>query len=115
MRQDSDCIFCKIIAGEIPSKLFYQDDDVIAFHDIRPAAPVHFLIVPREHIPMLQDCTAQHQALLGKMLALAPKLAAELGLTNGFRVVINNGQDGGQEVYHLHVHVMGGPRPWTIG
>ncbi|MES2089396.1 MAG: histidine triad nucleotide-binding protein [Pseudomonadota bacterium] len=115
MSQDPNCLFCKITSGQIPSQMFYQDDELVAFHDIRPAAPVHFLIVPREHIPMLQDCTEQHQALLGKMLALAPKLAAEQGVTNGFRVVINNGQDGGQEVYHLHVHVMGGPRPWAKG
>ena len=98
MSQDPNCIFCKIASGQIPSNTFYQDDDVIAFHDIRPAAPVHFLIVPREHIPMLQDCTERHQALLGKMLTLAPKLMAEQGVTNGFRVVINNGQAGGQEV-----------------
>ncbi|HET6788472.1 MAG TPA: histidine triad nucleotide-binding protein [Aquabacterium sp.] len=115
MSHDPNCIFCKISKGEIPSSIFYQDDEVIAFHDIRPAAPVHFLIVPREHIPRLQDSGSDHQALLGKMLLLAPKLAAEQGVTNGFRVVINNGEDGGQEVYHLHVHVMGGPRPWKIG
>jgi len=112
---DSDCIFCKIAQGQIPSQLIYQDDDLIAFNDIRPAAPVHFLIVPREHLPRLQDAQAHHQALLGKMMLLAPQLAAEQGVTNGFRVVINNGEDGGQEVYHLHVHVMGGPRPWKIG
>jgi histidine triad (HIT) family protein len=115
MSIDPDCIFCKIAQGQIPSKLIYQDDEVIAFHDIRPAAPVHFLIVPREHIPRLQDSEASHQALLGKMMLLAPRLAAEQGVTNGFRVVVNNGEDGGQEVYHLHMHVMGGPRPWKIG
>jgi histidine triad (HIT) family protein len=115
MTHDPNCIFCKISKGEIPSKLVYQDDEVIAFHDIRPAAPVHFLIVPREHIPRLQDSSEHHQALLGRMMLLAPKLAAELGVSNGFRVVINNGEDGGQEVYHLHLHVMGGPRPWKIG
>jgi histidine triad (HIT) family protein len=73
------------------------------------------LIVPRAHIPRLQDSEPHHQALLGKMMLLAPRLAAEQGITNGFRFVINNGEDGGQEVYHLHVHVMGGPRPWKIG
>lgn len=112
---DPHCIFCKIAQGQIPSQLIYQDDELIAFNDIRPAAPVHFLIVPREHLPRLQDAQTEHQALLGKILLLAPKLAAEQGVTNGFRVVINNGEDGGQEVYHLHVHVMGGPRPWTVG
>jgi len=115
MSHDPNCIFCKISKGEIPSRTVYEDDDVIAFHDIRPAAPVHFLIVPREHIPRLQDCEPRHMALLGKMMALAPKLAADQGVTNGFRVVVNNGEDGGQEVYHLHLHVMGGPRPWKIG
>ncbi|WP_374595007.1 histidine triad nucleotide-binding protein [Aquabacterium sp.] len=112
MSHDPNCIFCKIAAGEIPSRKVYEDEDVIAFHDIRPAAPVHLLIVPREHVPTLADATAAHQALLGKMLLLAPKLAQEHGATNGFRVVVNNGPDGGQEVYHLHVHVLGGPRPW---
>lgn len=115
MSHDPDCIFCKIAKGEIPSKQVHQDDDLIVFHDIRPHAPVHFLIVPREHIPRLQDCEPRHEALLGKMMALAPKLAANLGVGDGFRVVVNNGEDGGQEVYHLHVHVMGGPRPWKIG
>ena len=115
MSHDPNCIFCKISTGDIPSRKVYEDDDVVAFHDIRPAAPVHFLIVPREHIPRLQDCEPRHAALLGKMLALAPKLAAEPGITNGFRVVVNNGEDGGQEVYHLHLHVMGGPRPWAVG
>lgn len=115
MTTDSSCIFCKIANGQLPSKLIYEDDELIAFHDIRPHAPVHFLIVPREHIARLQDSQAHHQALLGKMMLLAPRLAAEQGITNGFRVVINNGEDGGQEVYHLHVHVMGGPRPWKIG
>lgn len=112
MSHDPNCIFCKIAAGEIPSRKVYEDDDVIVFHDIHPAAPVHLLIVPREHIPMLADANEAHQALLGKMLLLAPKLATEQGATNGFRVVVNNGKDGGQEVYHLHVHVLGGPRPW---
>ena len=112
MSHDPNCIFCKIAAGEIPSRKVYEDEDVIAFHDIRPAAPVHLLIVPREHVPTLADANAAHQALLGKMLLLAPKLAQEHGATNGFRVVVNNGPDGGQDVYHLHVHVLGGPRPW---
>lgn len=112
MSHDPNCIFCKIAAGEIPSRRVYEDDDVIVFHDIHPAAPMHLLIVPREHIPTLADATEAQQALLGKMLLLAPKLAKENGAANGFRVVVNNGKDGGQEVYHLHVHVLGGPRPW---
>ncbi len=116
-----NCIFCKIAAGTIPSKKVYEDEDLIVFHDIQPAAPVHLLIVPREHLPTLAECTDKHQALLGKMMLLAPKLAQELGggyeLTadgpaGGFRALVNTGPDGGQEVYHLHLHVMGGPRPW---
>ena len=116
-----NCIFCKIVAGAIPSKKAYEDEDLIAFHDINPAAPVHLLIVPREHIPTLADSDQKHQALLGKMMLLAPKLAEALGAgyqstaegpAGGFKALFNTGPDGGQEVYHLHLHVMGGPRPW---
>jgi histidine triad (HIT) family protein len=103
----ADCIFCKIVNGSIPSKKIYEDDDVIAFNDIKPSANVHFLIVPKEHIDSLADCEAQHQKLLGKMLLLAPKLAEEQGLT-GFKTLINTGVDGGQEVFHIHLHVLGG-------
>lgn len=110
----ADCIFCKIASGAIPSRQVYADADLIAFHDIRPAAPVHLLIVPREHIPTLADASAEHERLLGKMLLLAPQLAQQHGAVNGFRAVINNGPDGGQEVYHLHLHVLGGPRPWLL-
>jgi histidine triad (HIT) family protein len=102
-----DCIFCKIASGAIPSKKIYEDDDVIVFNDIKPMAKVHFLIVPKLHVEMLKDCDASHQELLGKMLLLAPKLAAEQGL-KGFKTLINTGREGGQEVFHLHVHVFGG-------
>lgn len=102
-----DCIFCKIIAGSIPAKKIYEDDDVIAFHDIHPIAKVHFLIVPKLHVASLAECDAQHEALLGKILLLAPKLAVEQGL-KGFRTMVNTGKEGGQEVFHLHVHVFGG-------
>lgn len=114
-----NCIFCKIAAGKIPSKLIHEDEDLIAFHDINPAAPVHVLIVPREHIATLADCSERHAALLGKMMLLAPKLAQRLGIgydavadAGGFKSLFNTGPDGGQEVYHLHLHVIGGPRPW---
>jgi histidine triad (HIT) family protein len=109
----SDCIFCKIIAGQIPCRKIYEDDDMLAFHDIHPVAPVHFMIIPKAHIGSLADCDAAHQAVLGKILLLAPKLAHEQGLTDGFRTIINTGRGGGQEVFHLHVHVIGGggPRP----
>lgn len=103
----ADCIFCKIVKGAIPSNKIYEDDDVIAFHDIHPITKVHFLIVPKLHIDSLAACESEHQALLGKMLLLAPKLAAEQGL-QGFRTMINTGREGGQEVFHLHVHVLGG-------
>jgi histidine triad (HIT) family protein len=115
MSTDPNCIFCKIAAGQIPSKKIYEDEELFAFHDIRPAAPVHFLIIPKLHLPSLAEAGPEHAALLGRMLELAPKLAKELGVTNGFRTVINTGADGGQEVYHLHLHVMGGPRPWKHG
>jgi histidine triad (HIT) family protein len=108
----ADCIFCKIVAGQIPAQRVFEDDELIVFPDIHPAAPLHLLMVPREHIENLDDARAAHQALLGKMLLLAPRLAREQGATNGYRVVINNGPDGGQEVFHLHAHVLGGARPW---
>jgi len=104
----TDCIFCKIANGEIPSKKLYEDSDLVAFHDINPAAPVHFLIVPKEHIASLEDAHARHEMLLGRILLLAPLLAKEQGLTDGFKTVINTGKGGGQVVFHLHVHVLGG-------
>jgi histidine triad (HIT) family protein len=103
----ADCIFCKIVSGAIPSKKIYEDNEVIAFQDINPSARVHFLIVPKMHIEGLASCEPQHQALLGKMLLLAPRLAKEQGLA-GFKTLINTGKDGGQLVFHIHVHVMGG-------
>ena len=103
-----NCIFCKIVRGEIPAQIIYEDDDVIAFNDINPAAPVHFLIIPRIHIASLLDCEETHQTLLGKMLLLAPEIAKEQGCTDGFRTIINTGRVGGQEVFHLHIHIIGG-------
>ncbi len=104
----SDCVFCRIAAGELPSRKVYEDDDVIAFHDIQPAAPVHLLIIPRQHVASLADCDVSHQSLLGKIMLLAPKLAAEMGLRDGFKTMVHTGKAGGQVVFHLHVHVMGG-------
>ena len=116
MTHDPHCIFCKIVAGQIPSRKAYEDEDLLAFHDIAPWAPVHVLVIPKTHIESLYDITPErHEALLGRMLALAPKLMRENGVTGGFRVMVNNGPDGRQEVYHLHMHVMGGPRPWARG
>ncbi|MEW5770466.1 MAG: histidine triad nucleotide-binding protein [Pseudomonadota bacterium] len=104
----SDCIFCRIVAGEIPSRKVYEDDELIAFHDIRPAAAVHFMIVPKMHLDSLADARPAEEGLLGRILLLAPVLAKEQGLADGFRTIINTGRGGGQEVMHLHVHVMGG-------
>ncbi|MBK1687719.1 histidine triad nucleotide-binding protein [Rubrivivax gelatinosus] len=115
MKHDPNCIFCKIAAGQIPAKKAYEDEELLVFHDINPWAPVHLLVIPKQHVATLADTGPEHEALLGRMLALAPKLMREQGVTNGFRVVVNNGPDGGQEVYHLHMHVMGGPRPWAKG
>ncbi|HZR68328.1 MAG TPA: histidine triad nucleotide-binding protein [Burkholderiales bacterium] len=106
-----DCIFCKIVRGEIPSRKVYEDDDVLAFHDIHPLAPVHFMIIPKLHLASLAEADMSHQALLGKMLALAPRLAREQGSPDGFRTIVNTGRVGAQEVYHLHMHVIGGPVP----
>jgi histidine triad (HIT) family protein len=108
----ASCLFCRIARGEIPSQKVFEDDDVVVFRDIHPAAPVHLLITPRRHIESLITADPGDAALLGKMMLLAPRLAHEQGATDGFRVVVNNGPGGGQEVPHLHIHVLGGPRPW---
>jgi histidine triad (HIT) family protein len=115
MSNDPNCIFCKIVAGQIPAKKVFENDEMIAFHDIHPWAPVHVLVVPKQHLVSLADVGPEHDALLGRMLGLAPRLMRELGVTNGFRTLINTGKDGMQEVQHLHMHVMGGPRPWARG
>lgn len=107
----SDCIFCRIAAGEIPAKKLYEDDTVVAFHDIHPKAPVHFLLIPKRHLASLAEANEADAPLLGHLLALAPRLAREQGATDGFRTIINTGRVGGQEVYHLHLHVIGGSSP----
>ncbi len=112
---DPNCIFCKIVAGRIPAKKAYEDDDLLAFHDIQPWGPVHVLIIPKAHIASMEAVTEAHQALVGRMMVLAPRLMRENGVTGGFRQVINTGRDGLQEVMHLHMHVIGGPRPWNKG
>ncbi|MEQ1516609.1 MAG: histidine triad nucleotide-binding protein [Usitatibacteraceae bacterium] len=103
----NDTIFGKILRGEIPCKKVYEDEEILAFHDIHPAAEVHFLIIPKKFIPSLVEVTAEDAPLLGRMLALAPVLAAQEGLTDGFRTSINTGRMGRQDVYHLHIHVFG--------
>lgn len=106
-----DCLFCKLVQGSIPSKKLYEDADILAFHDIRPIAPVHFLIIPKAHVETLYEAGMEHHRALGKMLALAGQLAREAGATDGFRTIVNCGRVGHQEVYHLHMHVIGGPDP----
>ena len=110
--RDDNCIFCKIARGEIGCGKVYEDDEVLAFRDINPKAPVHFLIIPKAHIESLAAAKPEDAALLGKMINLVPVLAKQEGCENGFRTVINTGRDGGQEVPHLHIHVLGGPQPW---
>lgn len=105
----NDCLFCRIVRGEIPSRKVYEDDDVLAFHDIHPIAPVHFLIIPKLHVATLYDCEAGHGAVLGKIMTLAGRLARDEGARDGFRTIVNTGRVGRQEVYHVHVHIIGGP------
>ena len=104
----SDCLFCKIARGEIPCRKVYEDDELFAFHDINPVAPVHFMVIPKLHLDSLSQAGSEHAVLLGKMLLLAPRLAKEQGLDHGFRTVINTGKGGGQEVFHFHIHIIGG-------
>ena len=103
-----NCIFCKIARREIPSNKIYEDEEILAFNDINPAAPIHFLLIPKLHIDSLSATEDNHQDLLGKMLLLAPKLAEEQGCEDGFRTIINTGRVGGQEIFHLHFHIIGG-------
>ena len=103
-----DCIFCKIIAGEIPSNKAYEDDTMLAFHDINPQAPVHILVIPKTHIPSVDGITAENADVVAKIFAKIPQIAADAGLTNGYRVITNCGEDGCQSVKHLHFHLLGG-------
>jgi histidine triad (HIT) family protein len=107
----SDCIFCKIVRGEIPCRKVYEDEDLLAFHDIHPQAPVHFMVIPKQHIDSLASVDATQAPLMGKLFAKLGELALSQGLTEGFRTIVNTGRIGRQEVYHLHVHVLGGPEP----
>lgn len=111
-----DCIFCAIVAGEIPGDIVYEDDDVVAFKDINPKAPVHVLIVPRRHIRSVNDITDADAELVGHIFVVARKIAEETGIVEtGYRIVSNNGPEGGQEVDHLHIHVMGGRQMRALG
>ena len=105
----TDCIFCKIAAKQIPSGIVYDDEEMLCFKDINPAAPVHLLLIPKVHFDSLAHALPEHEALLGKMMMRVPHIAREAGLTNGFKTQINTGKGGGQEVFHLHIHIMGKP------
>ncbi len=103
------CVFCEIVAGRIPGKVAYEDDEILAFHDINPQAPVHVLVIPKEHVASLLDLEASRDGLVGRMVRRARDLARELGLAErGFRLVLNSGNDAGYSVYHIHLHVLGG-------
>jgi len=105
-----DCLFCKIIKGEIPSNKVYEDDEILAFKDINPIAPVHILVIPKKHIACAKDIQKEDEALIGKMFTVINQIANELKLDNGFRIINNCGSDGGQEVMHLHFHLLGGKK-----
>ena len=111
------CLFCEIVAGRIPARIAYQDDGVLAFHDVNPQAQSHLLVVPRKHISSLLDLTPEDDALLGSLVRRARDLAAELGLAeSGFRLVFNCGEDAGYSVYHIHLHLLGGRKlGWPPG
>lgn len=117
MALNDKCLFCRIVSGDIPAKKAYEDDDVVAFHDINPQAPVHVLVVPKKPIARVGEATVADQALLGHLLLTAAALAKELGVADsGYRLVINNGADGGESVPHLHVHLLGKrPLAWPPG
>ena len=113
----TNCLFCKIINGDIPAKILYHDDKVIAIEDIQPQAPTHVLIIPHEHIATLNDVTANHNELVGHLFQTAKKIAAEKGLSEpGYRVVMNCNSEGGQAVYHIHLHLLAGRQmSWPHG
>jgi histidine triad (HIT) family protein len=108
---DPNCIFCKIVLGQIPARKAHEDEAVLAFHDIHPIAPVHLLVIPKQHIASLEDVGDGHEGVLGRMLVVAPRVAREQGADDGFRVIVNTGRVGRQEVFHLHMHVLGGKEP----
>lgn len=104
----TDCIFCKIQQGEIPAEIVYEDEHCLAFRDIQPKAPIHLLVIPRKHVVNLDDLDDSDRGLISHMMLTIPKIARQQGLTEGYRTVTNNGKGGGQEVFHLHFHILGG-------
>jgi histidine triad (HIT) family protein len=109
--QDPNCVFCKIVRGEIPCRKVYENEEILAFHDIHPVAPVHVLIVPKVHVSTMMEVGDAHKGALGAMMLAAPRIARELGSNDGFRLIVNSGRVGRQEVMHVHMHVVGGPEP----
>ncbi len=110
------CIFCKIAKKEIPSKIVFEDGEIVAFQDVNPQAPVHLLVIPRLHLAGVDQVEGGHYALVGKMIGIAKQLAAERKLAKGYRLVLNNGPEAGQSVFHIHLHVLGGrPMSWPPG
>lgn len=111
----TDCLFCKIATGEIPAEKLYEDDEVLAFWDIAPQAPKHFLVIPKKHISGPSDIKEEDDKLIGKLMRTGSRVAAENGIGDGFRVIFNNGAKAGQVVFHIHMHVLGGKdRPWPL-
>ncbi len=105
------CVFCRIVKGELPSRKVYEDDQVLAFDDIHPVAPVHFMIIPKEHIQSMAHLEERHQPVMGRIMLLAARLAVQQGSADGFRAIVNTGRVGRQDVFHLHMHVLGGAAP----
>ncbi len=112
----SGCLFCRIVEGTVPAKVVFQDEQALAFEDINPQSPVHVLIIPKRHVTSLQEVEAADQALLGHLVLTCNRVAAQKGLSSGYRLTVNTGRDGGQTVAHLHFHVLGGRRmTWPPG
>jgi histidine triad (HIT) family protein len=107
----TDCIFCKIVKGEIPSRKVFEDEHMVAFHDIHPVAPVHFMMIPKKHVDSLENVDDSWAPVLGHMMAMAGRLAKMAGANDGFRTIVNTGRVARQDVYHLHIHIIGGPDP----
>ena len=108
---DDNCIFCRIARGEVPSRKVLEDDVMLAFHDIHPVAPVHFMVIPKTHIASLAEVRPEHAEIFGRIMSRIPEMAMAQGLTDGWRTIINTGRVGRQDVYHIHIHVIGGPDP----
>lgn len=113
---DAECVFCRVASGALPSRQVYSDDDIVAFHDVTPIAKVHLLVIPRNHLTRLEAATEADDALLGRMIRVASKVAQEMGIAeSGYRIAVNQGADAGQVMDHLHVHVIGGQNLYPLG